>query len=32
LGGVTEIAPGSFQFADTSATNSPQRFYRLRAP
>jgi hypothetical protein len=32
LGGVTEVAPGEFQFADPQATNSACRFYRLRAP
>jgi hypothetical protein len=32
LGGVTEIAPGQFQFADAQATNSPRRFYRAYAP
>jgi len=32
LGGVTEIAPGQFQFADPQATNSPQRFYRVKSP
>jgi hypothetical protein len=32
LGGVTEVSPGQFQFTDTSATNSPRRFYRLRSP
>lgn len=31
LGSVTEIAPGQFQFTDPQATNSPQRFYRVRA-
>jgi len=31
LGGVTEISPGQFQFTDPQATNSPQRFYRVRA-
>ena len=31
LGGVAEIFPGQFQFTDTQATNSPQRFYRVRA-
>jgi hypothetical protein len=32
LGGVTEIAPGQFQFNDPQATNSQQRFYRLATP
>jgi Galactose oxidase, central domain len=31
LGNVTEISPGQFQFTDPQATNSPQRFYRVRA-
>jgi hypothetical protein len=30
LGGVTEVAPGQFQFADPN-TNTPTRFYRLRS-
>jgi hypothetical protein len=32
LGGVSEIAPGQFQFTDTQATNFPQRYYRVRSP
>lgn len=32
LGGVTEVSPGQFQFTDLQATNTPRRFYRLRAP
>jgi large repetitive protein len=32
LGGVTEIAPGRFQFTDWQATNYPRRFYRVRSP
>lgn len=32
LGGVTEIAPGQFQFTDAQAANSTQRFYTLRVP
>ena len=32
LGGVTEVAPGQFQFIDPQATNNACRFYRLRAP
>jgi hypothetical protein len=32
LGGVTEVSPGHFQFADPQATNSPRRFYRVRSP
>jgi WD40 repeat protein len=31
LGGVTEVSPGQFQFTDPQATNSPLRFYRVRA-
>jgi hypothetical protein len=31
LGGVSEISPGQFQFTDPQATNSPQRFYRVRS-
>ena len=32
LGGVTEVAPGQFQFTDPQATSTVCRFYRLRAP
>ncbi len=32
LGGVTEIAPGQFQFTDLQATNSFRRFYQVSAP
>jgi len=32
LSGVTEVAPGQFQFTDLQATNTPRRCYRLRAP
>ena len=32
LGSVTEVSPGQFQFTDLQATNSPQRFYRVRSP
>ena len=32
LGGVMEILPGWFQFADPQATNTPKRFYRIRSP
>jgi len=32
LGGVTETAPGQYQFSDAQATNGPQRFYRVRSP
>ena len=32
LGGVTEVAPGQFQFSDPQATNGGQRFYSLFAP
>jgi len=31
LGAVTEVSPGQFQFTDPQTTNSPQRFYRVRA-
>ncbi len=31
LGLATETSPGQFQFTDLQATNSPQRFYRVRA-
>ena len=31
LGGVTEVSPGQFQFTDPQATNTPQRFYRIRS-
>ena len=32
LGGVTEVAPGQFQFIDPQVTNTPRRFYRIRSP
>ncbi len=32
LGGVTEIAPGQFQFTDLQATNRSSCFYRVSAP
>jgi len=32
IGPATEAGPGQYQFTDTSATNSPQRFYRTSAP
>jgi hypothetical protein len=32
LGPATEISPGQFQFTDTSATNSPARYYRIHHP
>jgi hypothetical protein len=32
LGGVTEVAPGQFQFADPQATRLARRFYRRRSP
>jgi hypothetical protein len=32
LSGITAVAPGQFQFTDARATNSPQRFYRVRSP
>ncbi|MEO7299082.1 MAG: GH25 family lysozyme [Verrucomicrobiota bacterium] len=32
LGNASEISPGQFQFADSQATNFPQRFYQVRWP
>jgi hypothetical protein len=32
LTGPTEVTPGQFQFIDPQATNTPQRFYRVRSP
>jgi hypothetical protein len=32
LGTADEVMPGLYNFIDTSATNSPQQFYRLSAP
>ena len=32
LGGVTEAAPGQFQFTDLQDTNSLRRFYRILSP
>jgi hypothetical protein len=32
LGGVTETAPGQFQFSDPQASNNLLRFYRVRLP
>ena len=32
LGGVTEVAPGQFQFTDPQATNGGQRYYCLYTP
>jgi alpha-tubulin suppressor-like RCC1 family protein len=32
LGTAIETQPGTYQFIDSSVTNSPQRFYRLSAP
>jgi hypothetical protein len=32
LGGVTEVAPGQFQFTDPQATSSARGFYRIRSP
>jgi alpha-tubulin suppressor-like RCC1 family protein len=32
LTGLTEVSPGQFQFTDSQATNSPQRYYRVRSP
>ena len=31
LGSIIEDPPGWFQFTDSAATNSPQRFYRVRS-
>jgi hypothetical protein len=32
LSGATEVSPGHFQFTDGAATNSHQRFYKVRSP
>ena len=32
LTGLTEVSPGQFQFTDPQATNTRQRFYRVRSP
>ena len=32
LGNASEISPGQYQFTDASATNAPQRFYRVVSP
>ena len=32
LGPATAIGPGVYEFTDTTATNNPYRFYRLRWP
>jgi hypothetical protein len=32
LGVASETPPGQYQFTDLQATNSPQRFYRVRSP
>ena len=32
LGAATDSPPGSYQFTDSQATNSPNRFYRVRSP
>ena len=32
LGGVTEIAPGQYQFTDSQAASDSKRFYRVRSP
>jgi hypothetical protein len=32
LGAVSEVAPGQFQCTYPQATNSPQRYYRVRSP
>jgi hypothetical protein len=31
-GDGAELSPGQFEFTDPQATNSPQRFYRVRSP
>jgi hypothetical protein len=32
LGTITDSPPGQFQFIDTQATNTTQRYYRVRSP
>jgi hypothetical protein len=32
IGSGTEVSPGQFQFTDSQATNTPQRFYRISSP
>jgi alpha-tubulin suppressor-like RCC1 family protein len=32
LGAATEVSPGLFKFTNPQATNTPQRFYRVRSP
>jgi hypothetical protein len=32
LGGILEISPGQFQFADALGTNAPRKFYRFISP
>jgi hypothetical protein len=32
LGGVREVSPGQFEFADLQATNYPERSYCVRSP
>jgi len=32
LGAPVESTPGTYQFTDPQATNSPQRFYRVTSP
>ncbi len=32
LTGLTGLSPGRFLFTDSQATNSPQRYYRIRSP
>ena len=32
LDGLAEVSPGQFQFTDPQATNSTQRYYRVRSP
>jgi predicted metal-binding membrane protein len=31
LGSVTEVSPGQYQFTELEATNSAQRFYRVKS-
>ncbi len=31
LGDTPEVSPGQYQFTDARATNSPRRYYRVRA-
>lgn len=32
LGAAVQIAPGQFTFTDTTISNAPVRFYRIRCP